>query len=130
MKTNQQKIEPTRLMNKKILSNLFVALLAATLSTVSAFAASITWNTPVTIAGDTDVSTTGSLLYAYNAANSTVSVNGVSFTGKNSTSTWGSVGFSGFNGGSTTSAYGGGSSTPWSSLSAAYKTDLQGGKLH
>jgi hypothetical protein len=112
-------------MKKSALNSMFVALMAAMLSTVSAFAASITWNTPVTIAGDTDVATTGSLLYAYNGANSTVSVNGVSFTGANSTTTWGSVTFSG-NGGSTTGAYAG-SGTPWSSLSTAYKTVLQGG---
>ncbi len=43
----------------------------------------ITWNTPVLISGDTDVDTTGSLLYAYNLGSSGVTsttVNGVGFS--------------------------------------------------
>jgi autotransporter-associated beta strand protein len=114
-------------MTKSVI-NLFGALAFVALSTVSVQAATITWNTPVTISGDIDVATTGNLLYAYNGANSTVSVNGVSFTGENSTTTWGSVGISISGGGSAnTTAYGSGSGSPWSSLSANYQTVLKGG---
>src|ERR1035437_7889850 len=47
----------------------------------TARAATITWSDPVTIAGDTDVSTTGTLLYAYDWNNSAQTVNGVPFAG-------------------------------------------------
>ena len=51
---------------------------------VLAHAAPIVWGTPQTISGDSDVSTTGSLVYAYNVGpsptvSSTVTVNGVAF---------------------------------------------------
>ncbi|MCX6876770.1 MAG: Ig-like domain-containing protein, partial [Verrucomicrobia bacterium] len=43
-------------------------------------AAPITWDPPVTIAGDTDVSTAGSPVFAYDLNSSAQTVNGVSFT--------------------------------------------------
>ena len=51
---------------------------------MSARAAPIAWGTPQTITGDSDVSTSGSLVYAYNigsstGVSSTVTVNGVAF---------------------------------------------------
>lgn len=51
-------------------------------ASLPAEAAVITWETPQTISGDSDVSTTGSLIYAYNVGPNTVSpstVNGVTF---------------------------------------------------
>ncbi|MCX6876758.1 MAG: hypothetical protein NTW21_23550 [Verrucomicrobia bacterium] len=54
--------------------------LLALLAAGSAGAAAITWDPPVTIAGDTDVSTTGSAVFAYDWNSSAQTVNGVSFT--------------------------------------------------
>ena len=119
-------LNPMKNPMKKSVINLFGALAFVALSTVSVQAATITWNTPVTVSGDTDVATTGNPLYAYNGANSTASVNGVSFTGENSTTTWGSVGISISGGGGNYSGYGA-SGSPWNSLSANYQTVLKGG---
>lgn len=87
----------------------------------------ITWGTPATISGDTDVSTTGTLLYAYhwNGGNSTVSsVNGVPFTGTTSITTGGSdvrlYGFGGYYNAFTSSV------APFVSLSTEYKAMLVG----
>ena len=52
--------------------------------TLSARAASIAWDTPVGIAGDTDVATAGTLVYAYCWSGISTTVNGVSFTGSTS----------------------------------------------
>ena len=49
-------------------------------------APSITWNSPVTITGDTDVTTTGAVVYAYCWSGISTTVNGVNFTGTTSTS--------------------------------------------
>ena len=121
-------LNPMKIPMKKSVVNLFGAIAFVALSTISVQAATITWNTPVTISGDTDVATTGNPLYAYNGANSTASVNGVSFTGENSVSTWGNVGFSVSTStiGGTTTAYGVASS-PFNSLSSSYQTVLKGG---
>ena len=90
-------------------------------------AASITWGVATTIAGDTDVSTAGAVVYAYSQG-SAGTVNGVAFTAVNSFTSWdgGKVTISGLTG-TTTSAYTGGTSTPWNNLSAAYKNILVGG---
>jgi len=86
------------------------------------------WNTPVTISSTNDVSTNGTLLYAYNGSGSSASVNGVTFISVNSYSTWGTgvtlgSGWSAM----TASSYAGGSSPPWSNLPGNYETILQGG---
>ncbi|AHF94335.1 hypothetical protein OPIT5_12440 [Opitutaceae bacterium TAV5] len=66
--------------------NLFVAIAIAVLPTVPMQAAAITWGTPQNITGDTDVSTTGDIVYALNFGRRSVStdpdpvVNGVTFT--------------------------------------------------
>jgi glucuronoarabinoxylan endo-1,4-beta-xylanase len=68
----------------------------------------LVWSTPMTISSATDISTTGTLLYAYSNSGSNATVNGVSFTGVDSTSTWGTgVRLSGFEA-SITSVFGGG----------------------
>ncbi|MDB6019147.1 MAG: Extracellular serine protease precursor [Pedosphaera sp.] len=53
---------------------------------LSAQSASVTWSTPVTIAGASDVSTTGTLAYAYCWSGTSTTVNGVNFTGTTSAS--------------------------------------------
>ncbi|MCW1924455.1 autotransporter-associated beta strand repeat-containing protein [Luteolibacter arcticus] len=106
-------------------SNRFIALLPLLAQAPAAWAASINFATPVTVAGDADVSTTGTFLYAYNWANSTRTVNGVTFTGISSNTTvgtnltltqWGNVNTGAFNSGS----------NPFNSLSSSYKGMLVG----
>ncbi len=96
------------------------------LSTANGFAASIIWGTPLTITGDTNVINSGTLVYAYTGGNAGATVNGVVFAAGNSGTTWGgNVSLSGF--GSTSSAFSGGTNLPWTNLTSAYKTVLQGG---
>jgi fibronectin-binding autotransporter adhesin len=52
-------------------------------------AASITWSTPAAIAGDSDVSTTGTLAYAYCWSGTSTTVNGVNFAGTTSANSGG-----------------------------------------
>jgi autotransporter-associated beta strand protein len=86
------------------------------------FAASITWNTPVAISGDTDVSTAGLLTYAYCWSGTSTTVNGVSFTGTTSGNSGGTdVTLSGF-GNNNTPFTGSGSA----SFSTAYQNMLAG----
>ncbi len=49
-------------------------------------APSITWNNPVAITGDADVTTTGAVVYAYCWSGISTTVNGINFTGTTSTS--------------------------------------------
>jgi len=97
------------------------------LSATTAFGASITWGTPNTISSEADVYTNGAGLYAYTGGTTATIVNGVSFTAGNSGTIWGGVSLSGF-GTDNQTAFGLGSNvSPWSTLSAAYKTVLAGG---
>ena len=86
--------------------------------------APITWGTPATISGDTDVSTTGSLLYAYHWNGGNNTVNGVPFTGTTSITTGGSdvrlSGLGGYYNAFTSSV------APFVSLSPEYKAMLVG----
>jgi hypothetical protein len=95
--------------------------------------AHITWSSPSTIAGDTDVSTAGSLVYAYNIGGPLVNsatINGVTFSafpivdGGTST-TSGSLTVKGFSDEPMSTAGGTGSgSAPFASLSANYQSML------
>ncbi|MHB1158040.1 MAG: PEP-CTERM sorting domain-containing protein [Phycisphaerales bacterium] len=102
-------------------------------------AATITWQTPTTIAGDTDVDTTGTLVRALNfnlAPQENPTVNGVTFTGVSPTATasWSSGAGAGditlavTSGGTWGGDYDGfggpGTVNPYFSLSADYKTLL------
>ncbi len=58
-----------------------IALGAVIAAPWEVFAASITWNAPVAITGDTDVFTTGTLAYAYCWSGVSTIVDGVNFTG-------------------------------------------------
>ena len=127
MTTNLQSIS---LMKKNALHSMFVALMTAVLSTIPTFAASITWNTPVTISGDTNVATSGALVYAYDESNTGTAVNSVAFTAGNSTTSLGggNVTMSGFTGGVDNSGYkNGGSGSPLNTLSSSYISMIQGG---
>jgi len=89
-------------------------------SGLGVLAASITWNTPAAIASDTDVSTTGAVVYAYCWSGISTTVNGVSFTGTTSGSSGGTdVTFTGL--GNNYTSFG---SSPGS---AAYQNMLTGG---
>jgi nitrous oxide reductase accessory protein NosL len=87
----------------------------------------VTWSEPNTISSEADISTRGTLLYAYNNSGNTATVNGVTFTGVDSATAWGTgVTLFGLNG-SLTSVFAGGSIAPWNALPTAYQTILQGG---
>src|SRR5271168_4992502 len=64
----------------------FFGLAALFAFTLSARAASIAWDTPVGISGDTDVASAGTLVYAYCWSGISTTVNGVNFTGTTSAS--------------------------------------------
>lgn len=84
----------------------------------------ITWGTPATISGDTDVSTVGTFKYAYHWDGGNNTVNGVPFTGTTSMTTGGSdvrlYGFGGYYNAFTSSV------APFVSLSPEYKAMLVG----
>src|SRR5437764_870601 len=99
----------------------------------TARAASVAWGSATTISGDSDVSTTGTLVAAYRFGNSdvvtsSVTVNGVQFdpfTVDGGTSvTHGSLTASALAGTLSNSTSTGSGSSPFSSLSANYKTLL------
>jgi len=120
------------------LARFVLATLALVGWCVLAHAAPIAWGTPQTISGDGDVSTAGSLVYAYNVGpsptvSSTVTVNGVAFQPfpiinfpTTNTFTYGSVTITespnfliGYDVSSSSGQYGG--------LSSAYRLLLNGG---
>ncbi len=104
---------------------LLASALAMALLPFGVSAANITWNTPVTVVGDTDATTNGALLYAYDESGAAATVNSVSFAAGNSTtSLGGNVTISGISAGT----YGsfGASGTPWNNLSSSYQTVLTG----
>ena len=92
------------------------------LSTTPGFATGITWGTPTTISGNTDVNTSGSSLYAY--AGTATTVNGVSFMAVSSGTTWGNVSFSSF--GSFYAAFTA-TAAPFNGLSTTYSNVLSSG---
>lgn len=113
-------------------SSLVVLAAMATAVLVSTSqAADVTWSDPTQIGGASDVSTTGSLIGAYNVGGVGVpstTVNGVAFQSFATTGGTGSFGNfitigSGFIGQSNTD--GGSSAAPFSTLPAAYQTLLQ-----
>jgi fibronectin-binding autotransporter adhesin len=66
-----------------------IALAAFIAFSLTARAASITWNTPVAISGDANVTTNGTLVYAYCWSGTSTTVNGVNFTGTTSANSGG-----------------------------------------
>ena len=91
---------------------------------LSAKAATIYWSTPQNISGDSDVTNSGTALYAYTGGNA-ATVNGVSFTAGTGFAAWGNVSFtSGFTA-SSTNAFNA-AFAPFTSLSPAYTNVLVG----
>jgi hypothetical protein len=89
----------------------------------------ITWGSPITISGDSDVSTTGSLVAAFNMFGPDVTVNGVTFSAFNvtaglQTAANGHFSFSESPGILTPTSSLGSNQSPFSSLSANYRTLL------
>ena len=79
------------------------------------WAATITWGTPTTISAYTDVTNTGTALYAY--AGVATTVNGVTFTATSNGSTWGNVSFTSFGG---YNAVFGATAAPFNTLTNGY----------
>ncbi len=121
----------------RLLPRLVIAMTVTFGWAMGADAAPIVWGTPQTISGDSDVSTVGSLLYAYNLGPSNVAsstVNGVPFSsfafpsasGFNSGTsvTVGSVTISEFPGDLVAWNTLGSASAPYANLSSAYRVLL------
>ncbi len=90
----------------------------------------ISWSGAITISSDTDVLTNGAAVYAYDWANNTELINGVSFTGTASTSGGGTdvtlaITTGGIN--NNTTAFGSTAANPFASLSPAGQNLLKGG---
>ena len=132
--TSEGVVTDSRAMKTKqiLAATLALALLPAMRSN----AALITWATPTLISGDTDVSTTGSLLYAFTFGDTGVAsatVNGVTFapfaapTNSFAPATVGNVTLdhTGADSFFSTNAAGGINIAPYSNLSTAYKGMLQ-----
>lgn len=91
----------------------------------AAHGAPITWSAPANASADSNVTTTGTLKYAYNLTTTNQTVNGVLFTGTSSATALGTnVGMTFAS--TTTTAYTS-TSSPFSGLSTAYKAMLVGG---
>ncbi|PWU15412.1 MAG: hypothetical protein C5B50_15495 [Verrucomicrobia bacterium] len=107
---------------KRIMAGLAFSIAFAA-CTRPAFGAAITWQNPETVLGDTDVTTGGTLIYAYNFSSAASTVNGVAFTGNTSLSGAGAnLSFSpSF--GANFGGYGS-SLSPYNSISTAYKVLL------
>jgi len=91
-------------MNLKKISTALAVLVAAAQFAGTAQAAAIDWNTPATIANDSDVVALGAAVYAYTESNASATLNGVSFTAGNSYTSLGSgkITMTGFTATSTT----------------------------
>jgi hypothetical protein len=112
-------------MNKTKTSALILAVGLA--STLAGFSASINWLTPATISLDADVSTSGTLVSAYNMGGTAVTLNGVTFadgtfTGPSGSLTFGSMAV----GNDSYYPYNAGSALPaFTALSADYQQLIQ-----
>ncbi|MFM9025053.1 MAG: PEP-CTERM sorting domain-containing protein [Planctomycetaceae bacterium] len=118
----------------RLATSALVALLLSSLAVPNAHAATIVWDSPQTISGDSDVITRGSLVYAYNFGPSNVTsstVNGVPFSAfafpsasgfsSGTSVTVGSVTFSEFPGDLIAWNTLGSGSAPYANLSPAYR---------
>jgi hypothetical protein len=90
--------------------------------------ATITWATPVTISGTTDIDTVGTVFQASNFAGAATTVNGVTFDAFNVTDGSGTVGNIGITGGQNITSFGEGDpATAYGSLPSAYQELLKTG---
>jgi hypothetical protein len=116
-------------LHRRILGTGIAAVLAgaALWMPATSEAATITWGSATSIAGDTDVSTTGTLVSALNLGTGTgATVNGVTFNGLTMTGTGATSGIFGFSTASSFSSFtgAGSSSSPFSLLSSSYQSLL------
>jgi autotransporter-associated beta strand protein len=120
-------MKPANLKNNSTL--LLFVMMAGLFAVPVLHAAGITWNTPVTISGDTDVATSGALVYAYDESNLGATVNTVAFAAGSSTTSLGggNVTLSGVTGGVDNSGFGAVNSAPMNTLSGSYSNILKGG---
>jgi hypothetical protein len=122
--------------NRKLVTATLLAIVGLPLLSHTARAGSITWGTPQNISGDSDVSTTGTLIGAFNvggpasggpAVPNNTTVNGVTFVGfplSGNNSVSGNFSFSSSAGfGSNNDDVSG--SPPFSTLSPSYQTLLE-----
>ena len=108
----------------RLLSATALAVLISALAPSSATAATITWGAATTISGDTDVTTSGTALYAYTGG-SAATVNGTAFTAGSGFAAWGNVSFtSGFTSSGATTFWI--AASPFQDLSVAYTNLLRG----
>jgi hypothetical protein len=98
-------------------------LIAGLLAGVAADAGPITWNTPMTITGNADISTNGIVVFAYDWNSSPQSVNGVNFTAPGS-----GVSLSSGFGGHNYTRFVVGTAAPATALVTAYQNILTGGQ--
>jgi hypothetical protein len=96
-------------------------------SILTGFSANVVWQTPATITADTDISTAGTLVSAYNMGGTAVTLNGVTFAEGTFTVPSGSLTFGSMAvGGSSYYAYNAGSALPaFTALSANYQQLIQ-----
>lgn len=112
-------------MKKKPLALFLPSALMIAASTATA--APIVWGGATTVANDSDILNAGALSYAYTMSNATTTVNGMTFTGSNSTTALGTnVTLAAATLTNNATAFGTGTGTPYSGLSAAYKNLLAG----
>ena len=106
---------------------LLALIIAFTLASGCVRAAAVIFTAPVTIAGDSDVATNGTLVFAYNWANASQTVSGVPFAGTAATTSVGAdLSMSWLGGGIDNSGAFSAGSEPFSSLSMAYQGLLKG----
>lgn len=120
-----------RLTRIRLLFSLIALIIVAIAPAVRAGAEGsvITWGTPTTISGDSDVSTAGSLVAAFNMFGPDVTVNGVTFSAFNvtagtQTASNGNFTFTEVPGTFTPNNTFGSAQSPFASLGANYKTLL------
>lgn len=106
---------------------LVAALIVGMATFQSALAASITFGPATTISGDTDVTNVGVLEYAYAWSGQNPTVNGVPFTGSTSITGDGSGDVTWSTSQQHSTAYGLGTTTPWTGLTSSYQDALRGG---
>ena len=109
----------------RIMAAVALSVLGATFVPQPVSAATITFLPAVSISGDADVATNGTLAYAYTGGANGGTVNGEVFTAGNSGTAWGAnVTLTSF--GSTYSAFGA-NAAPFNTLSSGYSNILSGG---
>ncbi len=112
------------------LSRMFAFAAAVLASTAySTLAATISWNAPQPISGDSDVSNAGTTFMAVTYSGTPVTINGVTFQDRSTYPNYGEGALTGSTFGGDGSPYGSGNA-PFAALSPAYQTLLAGGSYN